>query len=604
MRSRIAKNQAKALSQVALVALVSAMAAGCSAEATRFNQAVYTGSTPNQKAIIGGGRNAALNQPMPAPIKAVDVTGSVPVATAASVQVPKAVLSQPLPPVARKTTATATSRLSDTIQKHSQVVAAKPILPPVANRPETIKLAQATMPTLASSVAKAPTAGWSPIGGTVISVGQGETLYSISRRYGVPVEALMSANKMKSAADLQAGNQLIIPTYIYSRKAPVSAPDYIANKRLAAQAGRLPTPPVKPSYLAAEHRAKKLSKMQAYVAKAPIPPRAVGQAPTPVRLQPRPVVASRTKTGTYMIEPGDSLMGIARRHNITTAQLINANKLENPNDIKIGQKLTIPSALPRPVQVAAKKPRPADNVVTGSIPSQQPKAQVYRPMPPMMAVFPRPRPPYNPAQKATAQKPAVAPQKTAALVNFPMPRPRPAIKRPVKYASVKPTVTPVSQANQAKPYVAPEVVKKPVQVAAKPTVVKQTVPGSVGKFRWPVHGRIISNFGAKLNGKRNEGINLSVPAGTSVKAAEDGVVAYSGNEVEGYGNLVLIKHTNGWISAYAHNDELLVKRGDTVSRGQIVARAGRTGSVNQPQLHFELRRGSTPIDPLKYLVKL
>ena len=120
-------------------------------------------------------------------------------------------------------------------------------------------------------------------------------------------------------------------------------------------------------------------------------------------------------------------------------------------------------------------------------------------------------------------------------------------------------------------------------------------------FRWPVKGRVISKYGSKPNGSRNEGINIAVPEGADVRAAEAGVVAYSGNELKGYGNLVLIRHSNGWVTAYAHSKEVYVKRGDTVRRGQIISKAGATGSVNSPQVHFELRKGASAVDPEKYL---
>jgi murein DD-endopeptidase MepM/ murein hydrolase activator NlpD len=128
-------------------------------------------------------------------------------------------------------------------------------------------------------------------------------------------------------------------------------------------------------------------------------------------------------------------------------------------------------------------------------------------------------------------------------------------------------------------------------------------PMSGNSFRWPVQGRIISAFGTKPDGGHNDGINVAVPAGTSVKAAENGVVAYAGNELKGYGNLVLIRHSNNWVSAYAHNDEILVERGDQVRRGQVIAKAGNSGQVSQPQLHFELRKGSRPVDPTKFMTQ-
>ncbi len=125
--------------------------------------------------------------------------------------------------------------------------------------------------------------------------------------------------------------------------------------------------------------------------------------------------------------------------------------------------------------------------------------------------------------------------------------------------------------------------------------------GGIPSFRWPVKGRIIAGFGPRPNGAQNDGINLAVPAGTPIKAADDGVVAYAGNELKGYGNLVLIRHPNGFVSAYANASEILVKRGDTIKRGQVIAHAGQTGNVTSPQLHFEIRKGSTPVDPIKYL---
>jgi murein DD-endopeptidase MepM/ murein hydrolase activator NlpD len=125
--------------------------------------------------------------------------------------------------------------------------------------------------------------------------------------------------------------------------------------------------------------------------------------------------------------------------------------------------------------------------------------------------------------------------------------------------------------------------------------------GGMPSFRWPVRGRVIAGFGPKTGGAQNDGINLAVPEGTPVKAADDGVVAYAGNELKGYGNLILIRHANGFVSAYAHASELLVKRGDTIKRGQVIAHAGQTGNVSSPQLHFEIRKGSTPVDPAQYL---
>ena len=117
-------------------------------------------------------------------------------------------------------------------------------------------------------------------------------------------------------------------------------------------------------------------------------------------------------------------------------------------------------------------------------------------------------------------------------------------------------------------------------------------------------GKIVAGFGPRTDGTHNDGVNIAVPHGADVHAAEGGVVAYAGKELKAYGNLVLIRHDNGWVTAYAHNDQLLAKRGDRVKRGQVIAKAGKTGQVDQPQVHFEVRQGSSPVDPLPLLEKL
>jgi murein DD-endopeptidase MepM/ murein hydrolase activator NlpD len=140
-----------------------------------------------------------------------------------------------------------------------------------------------------------------------------------------------------------------------------------------------------------------------------------------------------------------------------------------------------------------------------------------------------------------------------------------------------------------------------VRGAGIPPVTGQPADaGTAPEFRWPARGRIIQGF--KSGG--NDGINISVPEGTSVRAAENGTVAYAGSELKGYGTLVLIRHPNGFVTAYANNGELNVKRGEVVKRGQVIAKSGQSGNVSSPQLHFELRKGSTPVDPTSYLAGL
>jgi murein DD-endopeptidase MepM/ murein hydrolase activator NlpD len=153
---------------------------------------------------------------------------------------------------------------------------------------------------------------------------------------------------------------------------------------------------------------------------------------------------------------------------------------------------------------------------------------------------------------------------------------------------------------------APEAPVPAITGKAKGTEVASAA-GAVGaatKFRWPVKGKVIANFGARTDGTHNDGVNVAVPQGTEVHAAEQGTVAYAGSELKGYGNLVLLRHESGWVTAYAHNEELLVKRGDKVKRGQAIAKAGKTGTVDQPQVHFELRQGQKPVDPAPHMEKM
>lgn len=232
---------------------------------------------------------------------------------------------------------------------------------------------------------------------------------------------------------------------------------------------------------------------------------------------------------------------------------------------------------------------------------------------------PRSAPIAQPAPAKTAAAPAPAPAAKNEKINF-VAGPKSAAD--AKAAEAKTTAAAAPAAAQpaaktttpakAEPAKAAEAPAKPQQVAAvKPeaapaaAAAPKDAPATAAdddkpEFRWPARGRVIKAFKAG----QNEGINIAVPEGTPVKAAESGVVVYSGNEVKGYGNLVLIRHPNGFVSAYANNGELMVKRGDQVKRGQQIAKSGQTGDVSAPQLHFELRKGSTPVDPTQYLAGL
>lgn len=181
----------------------------------------------------------------------------------------------------------------------------------------------------------------------------------------------------------------------------------------------------------------------------------------------------------------------------------------------------------------------------------------------------------------------------ASLPPVPTAKPVPAAKLAAENPA---TETPgwFNWATPAQPQPRPTV--RPVQ-ETQPSVVAQDAP----QFRWPVAGRILSSFGGVTGGERNDGINIAAARGEPIHAAASGVVTYCGNELKGYGNLVLIRHGNGYVTAYAHTDSIAVGRGDHVDAGQVIGTAGSTGDVDVPQLHFEIRRGVRPVDPRSLL---
>jgi murein DD-endopeptidase MepM/ murein hydrolase activator NlpD len=339
-----------------------------------------------------------------------------------------------------------------------------------------------------------PQKSWDWNGGTPVTVAQGETLETISRRYGVPPIAIAEANGMTTGTPIYPGQRLVVPKYSYSgaRPAPVAS-------------------------------------RQPQLAAAPLTTGSVRQAP-PVR----PLAA---QGHVHTVAPGETMFSIGRRYNVSPVAIAQANRLPPHHKLRMGEQITIPGA-----SRVAQTPRPA--------PAPAPVAQ-------------------RPAQQAPA--PVAPAQRVADAHSQQMPTAH----------VIKESPKPIEQAKQDKE--------------------EQTASAGGAGFRWPVRGRIIAGFGPKPTGQQNDGINIAVPEGTPVKASEDGVVAYAGNELKGYGNLVLVRHSSGHVTAYAHASELLVKRGDSVKRGQTIAKSGQTGNVSSPQLHFEIRKGATPVDPMQFL---
>ncbi len=278
------------------------------------------------------------------------------------------------------------------------------------------------------------------------------------------------------------------------------------------------------------------------------------------------------------MQRGETIEIISRRYNVPVAIILRANNLASASLIQPGQRLVIPSNGERPQTTASAPARPAAIHIVNQGDTLLSVSRRYK---------------VGAAEIARANKIAVTTQlKLGQKLTIPG----------TSRAAIQPASA--QQRRVDTPQAAPAPQEK--VAAVKPVEQVEAQPALTGtpQFRWPVKGRVISGFGSKPNGQQNDGINLSVPEGTPVKASEDGVVAYAGNELKGYGNLVLIRHSQGWVTAYAHTSELLVKRGEAVKRGQVIARAGQTGGVPAPQLHFEIRKGSTPVDPAQHLSAL
>ena len=541
MRFVVSSNRMRCLNQVAAIGLMAVLGAGCSSDFARFDADQYTAS-------ISGNQTPAASNPYPSdvdPVTTASVSSSrygrpptpaenvygayqdkqkiqnryspTPIGTsrAPAVQPPATyntyntyntyqngtakkatTYRRPVSSQANQVDRIVTSSIKPAIHAKQPRTLAQPIAKPYV-KPVTTPVTTSTA-----------TTGWTGTGGTSITVRDGETLYNISKRYGVPVKSLMKVNNIGSANQVHAGQRIVIPTYIYSRELPVSAPDNNPKTR-AARSSRGMIGEVQQSNIIVPTRAP------------------ANTLSTPVKQVVRTTRSSATGSN-YSVVSGDTLGSIAQRNGVRVSDIVAANTMSS-SAIRVGQKLIIPNQSS-----------------------------------------------YSQTAKTVTK---VKTTKTVAK-------------------SIVVTKDKIVTGSTPKPYVKPKAqsVSKAKNIAAK-------APARTGidTFRWPATGRVLSKFGDRRRGERNDGIDISVPEGTSVKAAENGVVIYSGNELQDYGNLLLVRHDGGWVSAYAHNKSLTAKRGDKVRRGQVIAKSGRTGNAVRPMIHFELRKDANPVNPQKYL---
>jgi murein DD-endopeptidase MepM/ murein hydrolase activator NlpD len=314
--------------------------------------------------------------------------------------------------------------------------------------------------------------------------------------------------------------------------------------------------------------------------------------------------------GMYTVGQGETVWQISQRYNLALRDVLDANELSAPYDLHKGQRLNLPA--PQTYKV-----KPNDtlylisqlfNTSTSDIARLNKLTPPYKLNAGQTLRLP---PRYKPApvisqqaalrapERPPAQRPSQPASGRAVIERQTLSPPMPAASQQGRY------IPPASSTSEYEDDIrqsAPAVVERPV-ASVKPasatsdsSVIAQT-PKREGKFIKPVAGKIISGYGPKKDGLHNDGINIQAAKGDPVRAAESGVVVYTGNQIAGYGNLVLIRHADKFVSAYAHLDKMLVTKGSVVKRGQTIGTVGSTGSVDKPQLHFEIRKGTKALDP-------
>ena len=319
----------------------------------------------------------------------------------------------------------------------------------------------------------------------------------------------------------------------------------------------------------------------------------------------------RAPVREIVVAKGDTLYSLSRKYSVPVNDLAVMNKISAPFALSVGQKLKVVDVLSVPkydpdVQVV----RSAATVNTDKPQAVQKKtdqkntdvAQKTNVKAPAVALTPKVAT-KTPAAKTTVKpevKKSTNVQKTASKQNTNVNAKKDVKTQTKKAEQTKKTAKTENKKTQTKKTESKQTVQK---TGNKKTNTKQLAARSSSKFSWPVRGKILSGYGSKTNGLFNDGINIKAARGTTVTAAENGFVAYAGNEVKGMGNLVIIQHSDGWMTVYAHMDSMSVKRGYSVGVGQKIGTVGTSGKVDQPQLHFEIRKGTKAYNPVNYLKK-
>lgn len=550
----VQRHHVSRLMKSAAIIAVAGVATGCSSNVMRFQDGFFTGSIKRERPAVAAVQQPAFDQ------NQADFRGSAAHQDVEPVNAaPRAVTRNVLPPAAgaarqaSKPLIEAEPGIADANDAApAPVVSEVAAIEPAKKKVDAVKTAAVepakpepkakakAVETASADIKPSRKEGWSSAGGTYVELGEGETIYNLSRRFGVPANAIMEANDISDAGAVRAGQKLLIPTYVYSRTAAVSAPDNDPNtakaksskgvKAAELPADKLPSPDQVPSREVAVLPATPSTKERKSGEDATL----AADAKPKEAAKPQAAAEAKPAAGgsSYTVKEGDSLYAISKKTGVSVADIKSANALKDGR-LKIGQTL----ALRKGKTVAALDTGIKTDAVEAPVPNV-----------------------------TAADKPAAG----------------------TKQAEL-PQYTP------------PKADEKVIEQAEQDVATAAPSATGVSKMRWPAKGKIIAGYGARTGAGKNAGIDIALPKGTPVKAAENGVVIYAGDGLKEFGKTVLVRHENGLVSVYGHVDTINVQRGATIKRGQEIAMSGMTGNADAPKLHFEVRKNSKPVDPAEYL---
>ncbi|MBA3041697.1 MAG: LysM peptidoglycan-binding domain-containing M23 family metallopeptidase [Alphaproteobacteria bacterium] len=510
MRMSVSPKTRLPVARLLVAMLLASAATGCSSDASRFSSVfstdnLTTASIPRRNVVaspvpaadVGGmqsadyaNRQQAVNQPYPSQPSYAPASAAR--AASAPVAVQRAALAAPAG--------------SGSNQSAERAAALAQPFPAAPAQRQTAMLAPPTSGDALTTGSTKSSGTWSKTNAARVTLRPGESISTLSARYGVPEREILKANGLSQPSDAAPGQLVLIPTLGGQANAARAA----ADASVLPDGSKKPTLPQSPEQNVAVLPTVPTSRDKSQANPSSATGKAVAGA------------GEGAAPGAYVVKPGDSLNKIAKATGTPIDKLKAANGLTSAN-IRIGQALKIP------------------------------------------------------ASGAVAAVPATDSLKTATI--------------------------PASNSNASAPaaYKAPVATKSVSEVASADP--KETAPEAtgIGKYRWPVRGAVVAGYGANVDGKRNDGIDISVPEGTPVKAAENGVVIYAGNGLKELGNTVLVRHDDGTVTVYGHADALSVQRGQKVQRGQQLATSGMSGNVKRPMLHFEVRKDASPVNPMTFL---